>query len=70
MIRAQRFDIPGVTIHSLNFDIPDLRATTSARKKMTPKIPPSVDGLSSWFELEDSIDDWVNITVETGNANY
>ena len=31
--------------------------------KMTPKIPPSFDGQSSWFEFEDLIDDWVNITT-------
>ena len=51
--------------------------------KMTPKIPPSFDGQSSWFEFEDLIDDWVNITTLsaeklgpslknalTGNAEY
>ena len=50
---------------------------------MTPKIPPSFDGQSSWFEFEDLIDDWVNITTLsaeklgpslknalTGNAEY
>ena len=50
---------------------------------MTPKIPPSFDGQSSWFEFEDLIDDWVNITALTaeklgpslknaltGNAEY
>ena len=30
---------------------------------MTPKSPPSFDGQSSWFEFEDLIDDWVNITT-------
>ena len=50
---------------------------------MTPKIPPSFDGQSSWFEFEGLIDDWVNITTLTaeklgpslknaltGNAEY
>ena len=31
--------------------------------KMTPKIPPTFDGQSSWFEFEDLIDDWVGITT-------
>lgn len=38
-------------------------STTSV--KMTPKIPPTFDGLSSWFEFEDHIDDWVNLTTLT-----
>ena len=58
-------------------------AQPSAGVKMTPKIPPSFDGQSSWFEFEDLIDDWVNITTLsaeklgpslknalTGNAEY
>ena len=31
--------------------------------KMTPKIPPTFDGQSSWFEFRDLIDDWVGITT-------
>ena len=27
--------------------------------RMTPKIPPSFDGTTSWFEYEDLIDDWL-----------
>ena len=51
--------------------------------KMTPRIPLSCDGESYWFEFEDLIDDWVNITTLsaeklgpslknalTGNAEY
>ena len=38
-------------------------AQPSTGVKMTPKIPPSFDGQSSWFEFEDLIDDWVNITT-------
>ena len=38
-------------------------AQPSAGVKMTPKIPPSFDGQSSWFEFEDLIDDWVSITT-------
>ena len=30
---------------------------------MAPKILPSFDGQSSWFEFEDLIDDGVNITT-------
>ena len=30
---------------------------------MTPKIPPTFDGQSSWFEFEDLSDDWVGITT-------
>ena len=30
---------------------------------MTPKIPPSFDGQSSWCEFEALIDDWVNLTT-------
>ena len=58
-------------------------AQPSTGVKMTPKIPPSFDGQSSWFEFEDLIDDWVNITTLsaeklgpslknalTGNAEY
>ena len=30
---------------------------------MTPKIPPTFDGQSSWFEFEDLIDDWVGIAT-------
>ena len=30
---------------------------------MTPKIPSSFDGQSSWFGFEDLIDDWVSITT-------
>ena len=33
--------------------------------KMTPKIPPTFDGQSSWFEFEDLIDDWLGITTLT-----
>ena len=58
-------------------------AQPTAGVKMTPKIPPSLDGQSSWFGFEDLIDDWVNITTLsaeklgpslknalTGNAEY
>ena len=33
--------------------------------RMTPKIPPTFDGQSSWFEFEDLIDDWLGITTLT-----
>jgi len=33
--------------------------------RMTPKIPPTFDGQSSWFEYEDLIDDWLGITTLT-----
>ena len=32
---------------------------------MTPKVPPTFDGQSSWFEFEDLIDDWMGITTLT-----
>ena len=31
--------------------------------KLTPRIAPTFDGQSSWFEFEDLIDDWVGITT-------
>ena len=31
--------------------------------RMTPKVPPTFDGQSSWFEFEDLIDDWMGITT-------
>ena len=31
--------------------------------RMTPKIPPTFDGESSWFEFEVLIDDWLGITT-------
>ena len=33
--------------------------------RMKPKIPPTFDGQSSWFEFEDLIDDWLGITTLT-----
>ena len=33
--------------------------------RMTPKMPPTFDGQSSWFEFEDLIDDWLGITTLT-----
>ena len=30
---------------------------------MTPKIVPIFDGLTSYFEYEDGIDDWLNLTT-------
>ena len=33
--------------------------------RTTPKIPPSFDGTTSWFEFEDLIDDWLGITTLT-----
>ena len=33
--------------------------------RMTPKVPPTFDGQSSWFEFEDLIDDWMGITTLT-----
>ena len=32
---------------------------------MTPKIPPTLEGQTSWFEFEDLIDDWLGITTLT-----
>ena len=29
----------------------------------TPKIPPAFDGRSSWFAYEETIDDWLDITI-------
>ena len=37
----------------------------SAGIRMTPKVPPTFDGQSSWFEFEDLIDDWMGITTLT-----
>eukprot|EP00434_Breviolum_minutum_P033647 symbB.v1.2.029774.t1/scaffold3295.1/size59563/3 len=34
--------------------------------KVTPKIPPTFDGVSSWFEFEELIDEWVGITTLSG----
>ena len=36
---------------------------------MTPKIAPTFDGLTSWFEYEDCIDDWLNLTTLTPRKN-
>ena len=33
--------------------------------RMTPKVPPTFDGQSIWFEFEDLIDDWMGITTLT-----
>ena len=33
--------------------------------RTTPKIPPTFDGQSSWFEFEDLVDDWLGITTLT-----
>ena len=33
--------------------------------RMAPKVPPTFDGQSSWFEFEDLIDDWMGITTLT-----
>ena len=33
--------------------------------RITPKIPPSFDGTTSWFEYEDLIDNWLGITTVT-----
>ena len=30
---------------------------------MTPKIPPGFDGIMSWFEYEQLVDDWVALTT-------
>ena len=31
--------------------------------RMTPKIPPTFDSQTNWFEFEDLIDDWLGITT-------
>ena len=33
--------------------------------RMTPKIPPTFDGQTSWFGLEGLIDDWLGVTTLT-----
>ena len=30
---------------------------------MTPKIPPGFDGIMSWFEYEQLVEDWVALTT-------
>ena len=30
---------------------------------MTTKIPPLFDGRTSWFKYEESVDDWLDLTV-------
>eukprot|EP00438_Fugacium_kawagutii_P016051 Skav221531 [mRNA] locus=scaffold1813:43:5619:- [translate_table: standard] len=37
--------------------------TSTGALRMTPKIPPTFDGTSSWFEYEDLIEDWLGITT-------
>lgn len=37
--------------------------------KMTPKMPPTFDGLGSFFEYEDLIDDWLGITTLPPNRH-
>ena len=39
--------------------------TSSGSLRMTPKIPPTFDGTTSWFEFEDLIEDWLGITTLT-----
>ena len=36
---------------------------SSYRAHMTPKIPPGFDGIMSWFEYEQLVDDWVALTA-------
>ena len=36
---------------------------TRLDNQSTPKIPPAYDGRSSWFAYEESIDDWLDITI-------
>ena len=38
----------------------DERAATSG---VTPKIPPSFDGIQSWSSYEEAVDDWIDITT-------
>ena len=35
----------------------------TAGSGITAKIPPLFDGSSSWFEYEELIDDWLDLTV-------
>ena len=41
----------------------------TSQLRMTPKIAPTFDGLTSWFEYEDCIDDWLNLTTLTPRKN-
>ena len=52
----------------VSYEEPDAYAAASHSEnrigiKMTPKVPPQCDGQSSWFEYEDLIDDWLEITT-------
>ena len=57
--------------HQQHADHPDGMALVVDRDhhstgiRMTPKVPPTFDGQSSWFEFEDLIDDWMGITTLT-----
>lgn len=43
---------------------------TIAPGVLTPKMPPTFDGLSSFFEYEDLIDDWLGINSLIGAASF
>ena len=52
----------------VSYEEPDAYAAASHSEnrigiKMTPKVPPQCDGQSGWFEYEDLIDDWLEITT-------
>ena len=37
----------------------------TSQLRMTPKIALTFDGLTSWFEYEDCVDDWLSLTTLT-----
>ena len=40
----------------------DLDAIAKGAAKFTTKIPPSFDGRLSWFQYEDLVEEWLDIT--------
>ena len=71
MVQFYSIDSEDEETHQQHADHPDGMALVVDRDhhstgiRMTPKVPPTFDGQSSWFEFEDLIDDWMGITTLT-----
>ena len=71
MVQFYSIDSEDEETHQQHADHPDGMALVVDREhhstgiRMTPKVPPTFDGQSSWFQFEDLIDDWMGITTLT-----
>ena len=68
MVRIHNLDSADGGAHQIQvLDEQDSYAVAIDQKsqciRMTPKVPPQVDGQPSWFEYEDLIDDWLGTTT-------